>query len=66
MIARCDSCARSYLEIDSRKLSHPLYCVTCSLNRIERMEAERIAQAASALRSLAAIPAAWIGRKRAR
>lgn len=63
MIARCESCARSYLEYDSRKLSPPLYCVTCSLQEIERVEAERIAQAADALRSIAAIPAAWIGRQ---
>jgi hypothetical protein len=68
MIARCDTCARSYLEIDSRKLEHPLLCCSCAIDSIAQGEALRIAAAAQALRAIATIPAQWIAgnRKRAR
>ena len=66
MIARCESCARSFLEIDSRKLERPLLCVSCTVDMIAQGEALRIAEASQALLSIAAIPAQWIAGNRKR
>jgi hypothetical protein len=62
MIARCESCARSFLEIDSRKIADPLpLCSACALDDIERAERERIAEAGKALEVIASAPASWGG-----
>jgi hypothetical protein len=67
MIARCNSCGQSYLEIDSRRIADPSpLCVNCALDDIERTESKRIAVAASALCSIAAVPSRWIGGNRGR
>ena len=61
MIARCESCALLFLEIDSRKLESPIICATCAIDDIERAESERIAAAAQALQVIAPTPASWGG-----
>ena len=61
-VLRCSACGRSYLEIDSRKISdlNPL-CVSCALDDIERAEAERIAEAGKALKVITSAPKSWGG-----
>ena len=60
MIARCDTCGRSFLEIDSRRQVLPARCAGCELDSITTGEAVRIAAAGRALQVLAAVPAAWV------
>jgi hypothetical protein len=66
MIARCDACGRSYLEIDARRVAEPRpRCVACLVDDIETDTADDIRAAADALRVLVSVPFSWFhGRER--